>query len=193
MPALPCPLGTGCDKGPDGAIWKTIDVPFEDAQKLVEVHVKFAHQAVAANAGAAIMKAEKLVRPTLKLRDDLVDEETYEYFLHRWTTYKAQANLTLNTKSHLESCLGEDITVILFGRLGQDGWEALTEDTLLENVKQIFVKKRNRMVNRLKLQSLMQGPDQPVQQYVASLKQVARTCKYSIKCCSNGDQTVGYI
>ena len=71
MPALPCPLGTGCDKGPDGTIWKTIDVQFENAQKLVEDHVKFAHQAVAANAGAAIMKAEKLVRPTLKLHDDL--------------------------------------------------------------------------------------------------------------------------
>ena len=139
------------------------------------------------------MKAEKLVRPNLKLRDGLVEEEAYEYFLHRWTTFKAQANLTVATKSHLESCLGDEVTEILFGRLGQDEWEALTEDTLLDHVKAVFVKKRNRMINRLKLQSLMQGPDQPVQQYVASLKQVARTCQYSIKCSRDGcDAVVDY-
>ena len=45
----------------------TIDVPFDNAQQLVEAHVKFAHQAVAANAGPAIMKAEKLVRPSLMM------------------------------------------------------------------------------------------------------------------------------
>ena len=191
MPALPCPLGTGCDKGPDGAIWMTIDVPFDNiavAQKAVEDHVKFAHQAAAA--GAATMKAEKLVRPTLTLRDGLIDEEAYEYFLHRWTTYKTQASLTVATKSHLESCLGDEVTLVLFGRLGQDGWDRLDEATLLETVKEVFVKKRNRMVNRLKLQSLMQGPDQPVQQYVASLKQIARTCHYTVKCSREGCNTM---
>ena len=103
MPALPCPLGTGCDKGPDGAIWMTIDVPFDNAQQLVEGHVKFAHQNVAAGAAAATLKAEKLVRPSLKIRDGLIDEEAWEFFCHQWTTYKTQANLTVATKSHLES------------------------------------------------------------------------------------------
>ena len=69
------------------------------------------------------------------------DEETWEYFCHKWTTYKAQANLTIATKSHLEACLGDEVTQVLFGRLGQDGWNTLTETTLLESVKDIFVKK----------------------------------------------------
>ena len=42
------------------------------------------------------------------------------------------------------------------------------------------------MVNRLKLHNLVQGQEQPVQQYVAALKQIARTCQFSIKC-SNQD------
>ena len=42
------------------------------------------------------------------------------------------------------------------------------------------------MVNRLKLKRLVQGPDKPVQQFVASLKQVARTCKYTVKCTAEG-------
>ena len=71
---------------------------------------------------------------------------------------------------------------MLFGRLGQDGWNKLDEEGLLKEVKEMFVKKRNRMVNRLKLQNMIQGDDQPVQQFIASLKQVARTCKYSITC-----------
>ena len=108
-------------------------------------------------------------------------------------TYKAQANLTVASKSHLESCFGDEVTVVLFGRLGQEGWDILTEETLLDNVKEVFVKKRNRMINRLKLQSQVQGPDQPVQQYIAALKQIARTCKYRVKCSKDGcDQNVDY-
>ena len=83
--------------------------------------------------------------------------------------------------------------MILFGRLGQAGWEQLTEKTLLEEVRNVFVKKRNRMVNRLKLHNLLQGEDQPVQQYVAMLKSIARTCKYTVDCPGdNCDTRVDY-
>ena len=50
-------------------------------------------------------------------------------------------------------------------------------------------KKRNRMVNRLKLHNLVQGQEQPVQQYVAALKQIARTCQFLIKCSSQDCNT----
>ena len=46
------------------------------------------------------------------------------------------------------------------------------------------------MVNRLKLHNLLQGEDQPVQQYVDSLKQIARTCQFSVKCTADGCDTV---
>ena len=182
MPVLPCPLGADCTKGENDTTWKTVDIAFDQAQALVADHIKYAHQAAAAGAAPAQLKAEKLVRPSLKVKDSLIDEEAYEFFLHQWSTYKTQANLTHSAKQHLESCLGYDITHILFSRLGQAGWDLLTEQTLLDTVKEVFVKRRNRMINRLKLRNLKQGPEQPVQQYVASLKQISRTCKFSIEC-----------
>ena len=189
MPILHCPLGARCKDGPAEAIWRTDDVDGVLARELLQDHVKFAHQAEAANAAPATMKAEKLVRPTLKVEDGQVEEETWEWFVHKWNTYKRQANLTVSTKSHLESCLGDAVTIVLFGRLGQAGWDLLDEETLLANVREVFVKRRNRMVNRLKLHKMAQGPDQPVQQYVASLKQIARTCRYSIQCSAQGCNT----
>ena len=180
MPALPCPLGNGCKSGPGEATWATVDVALEDAKWLLKEHLKNAHQVKDEAAGGdapATLKAEKLVRPSIRIRDGVIEDEAWEYFTHKWNSYKAQANLTVATKSHLESCLGDDVTAILFGRLGADGWDQLTEETLLDEVKNVFVKKRNRMVNRLKLQQLLQGEDQPVQQYVSQLKSIARTCK----------------
>ena len=72
-----------------------------------------------------------------------MDEEAWEWFTHRWNTYKNQANLPVTTKSHLELCLGDNVTHILFGKISQTGWDKLTEELLLENVKNVFVKKRN--------------------------------------------------
>ena len=46
----------------------------------------------------------------------------------------------------MENCLGDEVTVVLFGRLGQTEWDRLTEYELLDKVKDVFVKKRNRMV-----------------------------------------------
>ena len=163
MPVLPCPLGVRCTDGENNGIWKTIDIAFEQATELIDKHVRLAHQAAAAGAAPAQLKAEKLVRPTIKVKDNLIEEEAYEFFLHQWSTYKNQANLTHGAKQHLESCLGYDITHILFSRLGQTGWNLLTEQTLLDTVKEVFVKRRNRMINRLKLRNLKQGPEQPVQ------------------------------
>ena len=44
MPALPCPLGADCNKGPDGGTWFTVDIPFQEAKALLDDHVKVAHR-----------------------------------------------------------------------------------------------------------------------------------------------------
>ena len=47
MPALSCPLGTGCCKGPNNGVWITPEVElFEEAKQLLNDHVKFCHSAV---------------------------------------------------------------------------------------------------------------------------------------------------
>ena len=49
------------------------------------------------------------------------------------------------------------------------------------------------MINRIKLRSLKQGPDQPVKQHIGPLKQIARTCQF-LTACSSGicDQKTDY-
>lgn len=113
-----------------------------------------------------------------------MEEEEYEFFVHQWETYKVQANLTQNSKQHLESCLGNGITVILYRRLSKEGLGTLTKQGLLDHIKEVFVKRHNRVINRVKLWALKQCPDQPVKQYVGSLKQMARICQFSMSCSS---------
>ena len=176
MPKLPCPYGARCKDGPQGAIWETIDIDFVEAKLLLDDHQK-SHQFTVSPANNTALKAEKIQRPQIKIKDSQIEEDAWEYFLHQWSTYKSSTNLVDNAKQHLENCLGDEITLILFGRLGQSGWDSLSEEELLDKVKEVFVKKRNRMINRLKLRGLQQGPEQPVQQYVGMLKQVARLKK----------------
>jgi hypothetical protein len=107
--------------------------------------------------------------------------------LLHWYQTKVQANVTARQKHHLAACLDRDIRQQIFNRLGTDGWEALTEEQLLEAVKEMFLRKKNRFVNRIKLTRIMQGPDEPVQQYLATLKQTARTCLFNFKCTAPND------
>ena len=60
----------------------------------------------------------------------------------------------------------------------------------MEAAKGMVVKSRNKLVMQLQLQKMMQGPDQPVQTYVASLKSTARTCGYRMQCTNENCNTV---
>ena len=146
MPSLPCPFGSTCTKGLDGGIWTTIDIAFAEAKLLLDDHVKVHEQIVQEVSGSNSLKAERIARPQIKVKDSQIDEDTWEYFVHQWTTYKISTNIKDNAKQHLENCLGDEVTVVLFGRLGQTEWDRLTEPELLNAVKDVFVKKRNRMV-----------------------------------------------
>ena len=68
-----CPLGAQCNMGTDGGIWKTDNLTNELVKIQIEAHVKYAHQAAAAGAAAATLKAEKLVQPTLQIRDGIIE------------------------------------------------------------------------------------------------------------------------
>ena len=85
-------------------------------------------------------------------------------------------------KQHLSSCLGEEVSTLLYAKFGAEGYDALTEDGLMEAAKGMVVKSSNRLVMQLQLKKILQGPDQPVQTYVAGLKSIARTCRFKIKC-----------
>ena len=177
-----------CNLGPAGERWKT--AALEDktvAGNLVSEHLRYNHLLPVAQAPPAQLKPKKLDKPKLELKDGQVEETVWEFFSHKWTVYKVQANVTERQKHILEACLSPEIQQQIFNRLGQDGWAALNEAQLLESVKEMFVRKKNRFVNRIRLAKINQGPDEPVQQYLARLKQGARICQFTLKCTAPND------
>ena len=58
-------------------------------------------------------------------------EEVFSYFVHSWKEYKQLANVTTAVKQHLAKCLGEEVSTLLYGTFGPEGYIALTEDGLL--------------------------------------------------------------
>ena len=84
MPALPCPLGVGCDKGPEDTMWFTVDITFREAKMLLDDHIRVTHNQGVPVGGnqAQQLRPEKLTKPQLKLKDGQISEETWEYFKH---------------------------------------------------------------------------------------------------------------
>ena len=68
----------------------------------------------------------------------------------------------------------------MFGRLGVTAYDAITEQSLLENAKKLVVIRRNKLVNRMKLASMQQGSDETALNFETRLKPVARTGKFKV-------------
>ena len=177
-----------CTQGTSGSAWQSEDTEGAVALELLKLHREDAHPRPEGQAAAAVpvgaSRLAKLVKPSLALKDGQIEEEGWEYFIHRFASYKQQAGPeeAANCKQHLAECLGEEVSRAVFSRLGQTRWEALTEPQLLEEAKLICVRARNRAVNRFKLSEMKQGPEQSFRMFLAQVEPVARTCKFSQKC-----------
>ena len=66
--------------------------------------------------------------------------------------------------------------------MGKDLYTTLTEENLMEEARKIVVKRRNNLVNRMKLQGMVQGGDEPITGFETRLKPVARTGGFKVKC-----------
>ena len=53
---------------------------------------------------------------------------------------------------------------------------------LLEEVRKMVFKKRNKLVNRIKLHTMVQGGDEPITSFETRLKPVARTGRFQEPC-----------
>ena len=123
------------------------------------------------------------MRPRLELKDSFVDEETFAFFVHRWSEYKGMAGVASDlAKKELSHCLSDEVQMMLFGRYGEEQYKALTEIQLIAAVKEMVVRTRNKMVTRHKLRKMIQSHDQPIQTFLSSLKATARLCDYKVKC-----------
>ena len=80
-----------------------MDLPFDQARALLEMHIVHAHPVKDQVAPAVPVgqqpKAEKLTKPKLRVKDGQITEEALEYFKHQWGAYKRQVNLQAATSS----------------------------------------------------------------------------------------------
>ena len=76
--------------------------------KLLELHEKATHSVpTALHTQGATTRTEKYSRPKLELKDGMVAEEEWEFFLHNWDEFKRLANPGEHCREILGLCLGE--------------------------------------------------------------------------------------
>ena len=73
------------------------------------------------------VRPEKVRRTQLVVKEGFVTEEAFDYFEHAWEEYKTLAAVTTAVKQHLSSCLGEEVSTMLYATHGKAGYEALDE------------------------------------------------------------------
>ena len=81
-----------------------------------------------------------------------------------------------HSREILGLCLGE-VAGRVFSRVGSTVYDKLTELELLKEAKSLAVRRRNKLVNRMKLASMFQGGDQTITSYEKP-KPIARTGKF---------------
>ena len=86
-----------------------------------------------------------------------------------------------HSREILGLCLGE-VAGRDFSRVGSTVYDKLTELELLKEAKSLAVRRRNKLVNRMKLASMFQGGDETITSYETRLKPIARTGKFKEKC-----------
>ena len=88
------------------------------------------------------------------------------------------ASITTAAKQHLSSCLGEEVSTLVYNRYGKTGYEGLDEAGLLEAARVLVVKTRNKLVTKLQLKKMSQGVEEPVQTFLGRMKPIARNCGF---------------
>ena len=176
---LPCTMGTEeCD-------YKTPELQFDQAMAVLDRHLLGVHQQGGhpERQDATPARTGKFVRPRLELKDSFVDAEVFAFFVHRWKEYKSVSRVAADeAKQVLGQCLSDEVAMLVVGKYGPGAYDGMTEDALLNAVKEMVVRTRNKMVTRHKLRKMIQSHDQPVQTFLSSLKATARLCEYKVKC-----------
>ena len=134
----------------EGCQFETPEVEPEVAAQFLRIHTDAVHTApvvpVPVGNVQQQVRPEKVRRPQLVVKEGFVTEEAFGYFEHAWKEYKTLAAVTTAVKQHLSSCLGEEVSTMIYNTYGETGYEALDEAALLKAARGLIVKTRNRLV-----------------------------------------------
>ena len=174
-----------CNYKPSDDVEEGLVATMSELLQLMQFHTDAVHprqpDAVVAPAPAT-PRTEKILVPKLVTKNGSATEEAWDFFTHRWTQYKATVNLGTQEKEKLGEALGESLLSDIYGRMGHDKFMTLSVDGVLKEARHLVVKTRNKLVHRLKLNTMVQGGDESVTSFETRLKPVARTGKFQVKC-----------
>lgn len=122
--------------------------------------------------------------PSLKKPDrpeiDLdCNESQWGFFISEWQHYKRRCHLTReeDTISELRSACSTALRKEIFDFVGASRLETLSEQQLLDQMKKLAVKGKNKSVHRQEFYSMKQEPGQPIQEFVAKHHSKSEHCQ----------------
>ena len=138
----------------------------------------------------ALQPPQQSSKSTLRKHDrpkiDLTNNEGHwAFFIDEWCRYKRQSKINAtDINDELRSCCAEQLRKELFDLYGAETLDTLDEDGLLDKIKRVAIKGKNKSVHRQEFYGMSQVHDQPVQAYVAQLRCKAEHCRFTVKCTS---------
>ena len=125
---------------------------------------------------------EKAKLPTLEVSaDGAVTATALGMFKQQITTYKRRAGIPGDDPDTILQALPPPAYSLLYARFGAT-LTTLNESQLLTHISELMVRPENRLSHILKLQRLKQDSGQPVAQFAAKLREVARQCQLLVTC-----------
>ena len=162
--------------------WESQDLNEGLAEKMFDRHLQLVHQVAPTQpqvGGTGVKKPEKFPRAIIDQDSTL---ETWNEFLSSWDQYKSEYQLSGTGLTHqLYACCSTNLKTS-FSRSSRGTHFTLTEDRMLDVMKQLAVKFQNPAVNVQEFLCMFQQPDEGVRHYLSRLRTVASRCNFEVAC-----------
>ena len=161
--------------------WVSKEASVETCLKLLEIHVRANHPPqTQSQPNQPSVKPEKAKRP--EIASEMSDED-WAYFVSRWTEYKRATKLQgEEVIMQLMECCCELLRRDHHRTYPKTGVGTETEVSRLAELKQLAVRQKNRMVNRVKLGTLRQDKGEPVRKFAGRVRSLASVSEYKVNC-----------
>ena len=174
------PVSLECAVGDGECTYRTQELEFEQAERVLELHMKTRHPVQVDAAPGTKNKAEKVPRPVIKMQ---IGQDDFEFFKSLWTGYKRASNLTndVDIRDQLLAACDTDLRRDLHRSMGS-ALDTAMEKAVLKEIEQLAVLSQSNLVNVVKLLATSQDRDETVRSYLARLKGAAAVCKLTVTC-----------
>jgi hypothetical protein len=164
--------------------WVSKETTVETCLRLLEIHIRANHPITEvpqpSRPSQSTAKPEKAKRP--EIASEMSDED-WAYFISRWEDYKKATGLQGDEViMQLMECCCEQLRRDHHRTYPKTGVGTVTEEDRLAQLKQLAVRQKNRMVNRVKLGTLRQDKGEPVRKFAGRVRSLASVSEYKVSC-----------